>query len=110
MKKLLTLFTLVLLGMGSAWAQTETLFSAMVAATSNQSFTGSADGVTTELTSSQATVTGGKMYVVTYQTSSKDLIAAQSGKYYFTMTNNNTYFNIVIFGKIILFSVKFYTL
>ena len=77
-----------------AKAAPEAIFSAQVAATSNQSWTGTSDGVTTELTSAQATVTGGKMYVVTYQTSSKNLISAQSSVYYFTETNNNTYFKV----------------
>ena len=90
MKKLLSLFVLLVAIVTGAQAATETIFSAQVAATSDQSWTGSADGVTTELTSAQATVTGGKMYVVTYQTSSKKLISAQSNVYYFTETNNIT--------------------
>ena len=70
--------------------ETETIFSATVTATSDQSF----NNGTTEITSDQATIVGGKMYAISGQSSAKKLIAAKSKVYYFTMTNNNTYFMV----------------
>ena len=69
---------------------TGTIFSATVIATNAQSF---ATG-TTEITSEQATIEGGKMYAVSEQTDAKNLINKQGGVYYFSMTNNNTYFKV----------------
>ena len=71
-------------------AETETIFSATVKATSDQSFSNG----TTEITSDQATIAGGKMYAISGQSSAKNLIAAKSKVYYFSMTNNNTYFKV----------------
>lgn len=71
-------------------AEAEEIFSATVVATSNQSF---ASG-TTEITSEQATIVGGKMYAINGQSDKKNLIAKQGSKYYFCMTNNNTYFKV----------------
>ena len=71
-------------------AEAETIFSATVKATSDQSFSNG----TTEITSDQATIAGGKMYAISGQSSAKNLIAAKSKVYYFSMTNNNTYFKV----------------
>ena len=58
---------------------------------SNQSFPASA---TTEVSpTTQADITGGKMYGINGQTSAKNLIASSSG-YKFCMTNNNTTFKL----------------
>ena len=70
----------------------EVVFSATVIATSDQSF---ANG-TTEITSEQATIVGGKMYAINEQADSKNLIGKKGSVYYFSMTNNNTYFKVVL--------------
>ena len=70
--------------------ETETIFSATVTATSDQGF----NNGTTEITSDQATIVGGKMYAISGQTDIKNLIAMKSNVYYFCMTNNNTYFKV----------------
>ena len=67
-----------------------TFFSADVIATSAQNF---ASG-TTEITSEQATIVGGKMYAISEQDTEKALINKQGSTYYFSMTNNNTYFKV----------------
>ncbi len=65
-------------------------FSANVIATEVQNF---ATG-TTEITSAQATIVGGKMYAISAQEAEKALINKQGSVYYFSMTNNNTYFKV----------------
>ncbi len=65
-------------------------FSANVIATDVQNF---ATG-TTEITSAQATIVGGKMYAISAQEAEKALINKQGSVYYFSMTNNNTYFKV----------------
>lgn len=65
-------------------------FSADVIATEVQNF---ATG-TTEITSAQATIVGGKMYAISAQETEKALINKQNNIYYFSMTNNNTYFKV----------------
>ena len=67
-----------------------TIFSADVIATEVQNF---ATG-TTEITSAQATIVGGKMYAINEQTSAKALINKQNNVSYLSMTNNNTYFKV----------------
>ena len=70
-----------------------TLYSAAVksSVSSNQSFAASA---TTEVnTSTQADITGGKLYAINGESSAKNLIANSSG-YKFCMTNNSTRFKI----------------
>lgn len=89
MKKLLTLLTLLLCVVVGAKAEEMTLFSADAIATSDQSFS---SGLTTEVTSAQATIKGGKMYVINGQDVDKNLITSEG----FVMTNNNTYFKIVL--------------
>ena len=66
------------------------IFSADVTVTSNQSFAAG----TVEVTSTQATISGGKVYAINGQSEAKDLIAPQSNIGYFCMTNNNTYFKV----------------
>ena len=87
MKKLFTLLTLLAFVVGGVKAEDTTLFSANATATSDQKFSTG----TTEITSSQATITGGKMYAISGQSDEKVLIAKTG---YFSMTNNNTYFKI----------------
>ncbi|MBQ8463191.1 MAG: hypothetical protein IJ544_03635 [Prevotella sp.] len=67
-----------------------TFFSANVVATANVAF---APG-TTEITSEQATVVGGKITAISEQTADKNLIGKQGSNYLFCMTNNNTYFKV----------------
>ena len=70
-----------------------TLYSAAVksSVSSNQSFAANA---TTEVnTSTQADITGGKLYAINGESSAKNLIANSSG-YKFCMTNNSTRFKI----------------
>lgn len=73
-------------------SSTETLYSAEVAATSDQSFAASTSDQL--LTSSQATVSGGFMRVSNGESSSKTLIVNVSSTYYFTLTNGTTIFRI----------------
>jgi hypothetical protein len=87
MKKLFTFLTLLLCAVAGAWAEDVTIFSANAIATSDQKFPNG----TTEITSAQATITGGKMYAISGQTDDKVLIAKTG---YFSHTNNNTYFKI----------------
>ena len=49
---------------------------------------------TTEITSTNADISGGKMYAINGQNSSKTLIEANSGS--FVLTNNNTIFKVVL--------------
>ncbi len=69
-----------------------TLFSASVAATSDQSIDAGASDLV--LTAAQATVTGGSMSVYNGQGSAKTLIDDQSSTYYFAETNGNTFFRV----------------
>lgn len=69
-----------------------TLYSAVVAATSAQSIPAGASNQ--RLTPSQATVTGGFMSVYNGQAEAKNLINKQNNKYWFSHTNNDTYFRI----------------
>ncbi len=69
-----------------------TLYSAVVAATSAQSIPAGASNQ--RLTSSQATVTGGFMSVYNGRAEAKNLINNQNKKYWFSHTNNDTYFRI----------------
>jgi len=91
MKKLITLLTLALLSIGSAWADSETIFSA------NPTAAWSVPASTTdaEITSSYAAISGGKMYLTNEQTSAKDMIKSQ-GELAFQHTNNNTWFKVVL--------------
>ena len=77
-----------------------TVFSAVVAATSDQSFDATS---TTELVANQVTITGagGKAFAINGQGSAKKLIA-NSGGYKFCMTNNNTTFKYAIDCPIIV--------
>ena len=92
MKKLITLLTLLtMIGGGKLWADTETIFSA------NPTTAWSVPASTTdaEITSSYATISGGKMYVTNEQTSAKDMLKEQ-GEMAFQHTNNNTFFKVVL--------------
>ena len=83
--------TLLLCVCGGAWADTETIFSANAIATSDQSF----DYGTTEITSAQATISGGSMFAVSLQPAgTTKVLITKAG--YFQHTNNNTYFKIVL--------------
>lgn len=87
MKKLFTLLVLMVCAIGTAWADDVIIFSADAISTTDQNFP---EG-TTEITSSQATISGGKMYAISGQSVEKVLIT-KNGE--FSMTNNNTYFKI----------------
>ena len=91
MKKILSLFALLMLCVTGAKAQdSETIFSADVVAKAAVSF----EPGTTEITSDNATITGGKMYAISEQEGAKNLIAKQGSNFLFCMTNNNTYFKL----------------
>ena len=75
---------------GSAEA---TVFAADATIGSAQSFAASS---TIAISSTQATITKGMMYAVNQQSSAVNLIAKQSSTTYFSMTNNNTFFKIVL--------------
>lgn len=85
-KQLLTLLTLLLAICSGAWADTEIIFSAEAIVTADTSFPSG----TTEITSSQATISGGKMYAINGQTKAVNLMRKAG----FCMTNNNTIFKI----------------
>ena len=68
----------------------EKTFSATVKAKSAVDF----DLNETKITNTWAEITGGTMYAFNGQSEKKKLIQAQSSTYYFTMTNNNTYFRV----------------
>lgn len=80
----------VLTGSGKLWAD-ETIFSAVA----KTAWSVPASTSAAEITSTYATISGGNMYVTNEQTSAKDLIKEQ-GKKAFQMTNNNTYFKVVL--------------
>lgn len=84
-------------------AQPETIFSATV---KSQSAAVKFPNGTTEIISDWATIEGGKMYAVSKQSDDKELIKSQSSVYYFSMTNNDTYFkieleNVLVEGDVI---------
>lgn len=86
----LLLCVTVLTGSGKLWAD-ETIFSAVA----KTAWSVPASTNAAEITSTYATISGGNMYVTNEQTSAKDLIKEQ-GKKAFQMTNNNTYFKVVL--------------
>ena len=90
-KKIFTLLTLLLCVCGGAWADTETIFSA----TPTAAWSVPASTTNAEITSSYATISGGKMYLTNEQTSAKEMIKEQ-GEMAFQITNNNTYFRVVL--------------
>ena len=92
MKKILSLLTLLLCIASGAWADTETLFSA----TPTAAWKVPASTVDAEITSSYATITGGKMYLTNSQTGEKDMIKSQGGELAFQHTNNDTFFKVVL--------------
>jgi len=87
MKKI---FTLIAVAAMAVSANAQDIFTATVTATNVVAF---APGET-EITSDWADIVGGKMVAISEQTSDKNLIAKQNGKFYFCMTNNNTYFKL----------------
>jgi len=92
MKKLFTLLTLAVLSIGSAWAADEIIFSA------NPTAAWSVPASTTdaEITSTYATITGGKMYLTNNQSDAKDMLKKQGGEYAFQHTSNDTFFKVVL--------------
>ena len=90
MKKILSLLTLLLCIASGAWADTETVFSAVAKA----ELTVEANATDFEISSTYATVSGGKIFVTNGQTSEKKLIAKNSNSCRFTFTNNNTFFKV----------------
>ncbi len=90
MKKLFTMLVLMMLCIVGANAQDDVIFSADVTATAKVSF----EPGTTEITSTNAEIVGGKMYAINGQNGEKDLIGKQNSYYMFCMTNNNTCFKV----------------
>lgn len=90
MKKLFTMLVLMMLCIVGTKAQDEVIFSADVTATDKVSF----EPGTTEITSTNAEIVGGKMYAINGQDGAKELIGKQSSYYMFCMTNNNTCFKV----------------
>ena len=93
MKKLITLTMLLLFAIvGGVEAEETVIFSAYPTTAWN------VDASTTdaEITSSNATITGGKMYLTNEQTSAKEMIKKQGGELAFQHTNNNTFFKVVL--------------
>lgn len=69
-----------------------TLYSAVAVATGGISIAGNTSDLELNTSTHKTTVTGGSMYVTSQQTDSKNLITANG----FTMTNNKTFFKIVL--------------
>jgi len=92
MKKLLTLLTLALISIGSAWGADGDKFSAVCTATGNVSIPAKTTEVPETEITTNATISGGRMYVINGQKDAKNLITKNG----FCMTNNNTYFKIVL--------------
>jgi len=90
MKKLLSLLTLLVCVVGGVQAaEYTTLFSA---APTSETLSVPASSTDLEITSTYATVSGGTMYVTSEQSSAKELIKSSA----FIMTNNNTFFKVVM--------------
>ena len=94
MKKIFTLIAMALMAVG-ANAQT-TIFSATPNADLTENWSVPAGSTDLEITSAQATITGGKMYATSQQDSDKDMIKKQGGEYAFQFTNNNTFFKVAL--------------
>ncbi|MBP3775812.1 MAG: InlB B-repeat-containing protein [Prevotella sp.] len=92
MKKLFTLLTLALISIGSAWGADGDLFSAVCTATGDVSIPNKTTEVPETEITTNATISGGRMYVINGQSSAKKLLTKNG----FCMTNNNTYFKIVL--------------
>ena len=90
MKRILTFFMLMACAIGQMKADI-VLFSADVTTKDAVSFDASS---TTEITSTYATITGGKMYAINQQTSAKELIKSNTNAVGFSFTNNNTFFKV----------------
>ena len=75
---------------GSSSTVSGTFYSA--SATAALSVPASTDNL--EITSANATITGGKLYVFNKQSAAKDMIKSQSGTMAFQLTNNDTYFKM----------------
>ena len=94
MKKIFTLIAVAMMAMG-ANAQT-TIFSATPNADLTENWTVPAGSTDLEITSAQATITGGKMFATSQQEADKEMIKKQGGEYAFQHTNNNTFFKVVL--------------
>ncbi len=92
MKKILTFLILLACAAGQMKAET-VLFSADVTANDAVEFAASS---TTEISNADATITGGTMYAINQQEQVKNLIAKQGGSFAFSITNNNTFFKVVL--------------
>lgn len=88
--KMLLVAVLLCVGGSNAWADDVNIF------TSNAKADLSVAASTTdqELTSTNATIKGGKMFVTNGQESAKNLIATANEKVFFVMTNGNTSFKV----------------
>ena len=89
-------FTEISGGGGGGCPSSGTLYSASVksSVSSDQSF--AASSLTEVSSSTQADISGGKLYANNGQGSSKKLIDDTNSKYRFCMTNDNTFFKIVL--------------
>lgn len=92
MKKILTFLMLMLSFFGYSRAANLTVFSADVIATEAVSF----DPGETEITSTWANITGGTMFAISGQASAKNLIGKQGNSFAFSITNNDTFFKVVL--------------
>ena len=88
MRKTLSLLALLMAFVSSAWADGE-----VFTASPKTAWSVPANTEGDEITSSYATITGGKMYVYNKQGSAKDLIKMQ-GELAFQFTNNDTFFKV----------------
>ena len=92
MKRILTFLMLMLSFFGFSRAANFTVFSADVIATEAVSF----NPGQTEITSTWANITDGKMFAISEQAEAKNLIGKQGSNFAFSMTNNNTFFKVVL--------------
>lgn len=92
MKKIFTFLMLLLGFFGFSRAANFTVFSADVIATEAVSF----NPGETEITSTWANITGGTMFAISEQDEAKNLIGKQGSSFAFSITNNNTFFKVVL--------------
>ena len=92
MKKLFTFLLLMLCSIGVSWAATGTEFSA----TAKAAWKVPGNTIDAEITSTYATISGGKMYLTSKQSAEKEMIKKQSNVIAFQHTNNDTFFKVVL--------------
>lgn len=93
MKKLITLLTLLtMLGGGKLWADTETIFSANPTTALNVP----ASTQETQLTSANATISGGFMYYINDDTKAYDFISNKNSKMAFSIGGSKAVFKVTL--------------